>query len=135
MNPVREFLADLPQIIKAAVEEERARLGMVECPNCEEGTVCGTDTGRDPDGSIYPIPVQEPCPTCGASGFVPACLRTAMEQAVAEERERLRSKEVVEATLDLMGELPAGRGAYRAEVVRWIDRILAALDATKGAEQ
>lgn len=84
-------IADLPAIRSAAVEEERAkvdleRLGLTRCSNCDEGVVCGTDTERDPEGNLYPVPVQERCPDCEGIGWV----NTRAIRAVEEERKRLR---------------------------------------------
>lgn len=83
------YVSDLPAIRDQVREEERERLGMVECPNCDEGTITETESERDPNGDLVPIPVPARCPDCDGTGF-----RQRREESLdearfsAEERER-----------------------------------------------
>lgn len=93
-NAGRYTEAAIQAAAPAIRKQERERLGIEECPNCDEGIVCVTGTERGPEGEPIPVPEQERCSTCGGSNFMPACFRATIEtirnQRDEELRERLR---------------------------------------------
>lgn len=74
-------------------------LGLVRCESCEEGVACGTDSERDPEGNLVPVPVREWCPDCDGTGW----RNQRGDQAIQKERERL--EKVLEARFDRLREV------------------------------
>lgn len=77
---------------KRAMEMER--LGLDRCPDCDEGVACSTDTERDPNGDLIPVPVQERCESCDGIGWI--------NQAAQQERERVKEALLSDEAVDLV---------------------------------
>lgn len=82
----RAAQAERDRLAAKALAADLEHLGLVRCPDCDEGTVTGTETERDPEGNIYPVPVPVPerCPTCDGTGW--------RNQGAEEERERVEAE-------------------------------------------
>jgi len=85
-------------------DSDLEHLGLVRCKSCDNGVISGTDSERDPEGNLVPVPVQERCPDCDGTGW----RNQRADQAKQKERERLE-KAITKPIHDLATHIGRGR--------------------------